>query len=326
MLLFPGHVLEGSERGEGFRINVPHFLPACSINLPLMTTIYELPPHLFERARPVLRHPPADLAYIDAGLRGINPARVFVDDPDRPAAAMMARTYEYFAGGALDTPLSEFIRDAPSETGIWDYFYGFVAVDPEWTGHLLALHPGLQQIGRRTFRYDPGQIDRVRGWADRVPDGLTPAPLTAELAERTYGEMAGMVGWFWGGYDQYAKHGFGAVVLDGERPVSVAYAGGVGGGEANLGVMTVAEYRQRGLATACSQGCIEMAHERGLVATWDCDELNVASANLALSIGFTEQPPFVELAFPNRAKPPQSTGRWKPETIQSGIVKWTRAL
>ena len=55
--------------------------------------VFELPSHLFENALLVLGHPPADFAYIDAGLRGINPARIFVDDPDRPTAALMTRTY-----------------------------------------------------------------------------------------------------------------------------------------------------------------------------------------------------------------------------------------
>jgi RimJ/RimL family protein N-acetyltransferase len=289
-----------------------------------MTAVHELPLDLFERARPVLGHPPADFAYIDAGLRGINPARIFVDDPDQPTAALMTRTYEYFAGGTTGTALDPFIRDAPAEPGIWDQFYGFIAVDPVWNDHIRSLLPGLQPLGRRTFRFDPRRIDRVSGWREPVPAGLSLAPLSAELAERTYGEMPWMVGWFWGGYGRYAEHGFGAVILDGERPVSVCYAVAVGGGEANLGVRTVEEYRRRGLARLCSQACIELAHERGLIATWDTDEPNIASADLALSLGFVEQPSFIEWSFPDRGKPKQSTGVWAPETIQNGIVRWMR--
>src|SRR5688572_29263807 len=245
-----------------------------------MTTIYELPFDRFEVARPLLSDPPADWAYIEAGLTGINPARIFVDDPERPAAAIMCRTYEYFPGGALGTAIDDFIRDAPAEAEVWDGFYGFVAVDPEWNDHLRVLQPGLEIEERRTFRFDPARIETVRGAADRMPAGLRLVPLTAELAERTYGEMAGMAGWFWGSYDRYARYGFGAVVLDSDKPVSVTYAGAVGGGEANLGVMTLADYRRRGLATLTSQAAIEMAHERGLIATWDCDLLNVPSGLL----------------------------------------------
>jgi RimJ/RimL family protein N-acetyltransferase len=297
---------------------------AASATLPIMTAVYELPPDLFERARPVLGHPPADFAYIDAGLRGINPARVFVDDRDQPTAALMTRTYEYFAGGATGTALDAFIHDAPAELGVWDLFYGFVAVDPVWNEQIRSLLPGLEPLGRRSFRFDPARNDRVRQRDVQVPPEFRLEPLTAELAERTYGEMPGMVGWFWGGYDRYAEHGFGAVVLDGERPVSVCYSVAVGGGEANLGVMTLPDYRRRGLAAACCRACIAMAHERGLVATWDTDEPNVASANLALSLGFVEHEPFVEWSFPDRAKPQQSTGLWLSETVQDKIVKWTK--
>lgn len=299
-----------------------------------MATIYELPFDRFEVARPLLSDPPADWAYIAAGLTGITPARVFVDDPDRPTAALMCRTYEYFVGGAFGTALDELLREAPVEPSVWDEFYGFVAVNPEWNDHLRALQPGLEVVGRRSFRFDPARIETVRGAADRVPDGLRLAPLTAELAERTYGEMAGMVGWFWGGYDRYAGHGFGAVVLDGDKPVSVTYAGAVGGGEANLGVMTLPDYRRRGLATLTSQAAIEMAHMRDLVATWDCDLLNIPSGLLAESLGFTEQPPFQELGFlirepgkpgpPGRGKPVQSRGRWVRKNAGNGITRYTR--
>ena len=289
-----------------------------------MTTVFELPPAAFERTRPVLGHPPADLAYIDSGLRGINPARVFVDDPDQPSAALMTRTYEYFVGGTLDTAISEFIRDAAVEVDVWDHFYGFVAVDRPWNDHLRALHPGLEAIGRRSFRFDPARIESVRVSAQRVPEGLRLVPLTADLAERTYGEMPGMVGWFWGGYYRYEQYGFGAVVLDGEKPVSVTYSVAVGGGEANLGVMTAPDYRRRGLATLCSQACIEMAHNQGLIATWDCDEANVASGELATQIGFTEHEPFTELAFPHRAKPDQSRGQWVAHPLDAGVVAWSR--
>jgi hypothetical protein len=61
-----------------------------------------------------------------------------------------------------------------------------------------------------------------------------------------------------------------------------------------------------------------------LIATWDTDEPNIASADLALSLGFVEQPSFIEWSFPDRGKPKQSTGVWAPETIQNGIVRWMR--
>jgi hypothetical protein len=47
---------------------------------------------------------------------------------------------------------------------------------------------------------------------------------------------------------------------------------------------------------------------------------------LALEIGFTEQEPFVELAFPKRAKPPQTAGLWTAEPIDHGIVAWVRQM
>jgi RimJ/RimL family protein N-acetyltransferase len=286
--------------------------------------VYELPPALFELARPILGNPPADLAYLDSGLTGASPARVFVDDPERPTAALMARTYEYYVGGALDTPLADFIRDAPGEAGIWADFYGFVSVDRAWDDRLRSLYPDLETIGRRTYRFQREHLDRVRGWREHVPLGLRVVPMTAELAEKADREMPEVIGLIWSGYERFGERGFGALMLDGDRPVSMCCAFGVGGGEANLGVMTIPEYRRRGLATICSHACIEMAFDRGLEATWDCDEPNAPSGALAIEIGFTEYPPFTELAFPKRAKPQQSQGTWSSAPGEHETTVWTK--
>ena len=289
-----------------------------------MPTIYELPSNRFELARAPFANPPADWAYIDAGLRGVQPARVFVDEPEKPTAAMMCRTYEYFVAGALDTAISAFIRDAAAEADVWPAFYGFVAADAEWNDHLFALQPALGCIGRRSFRFNPARIDSVRGAANRAPAGLRLVPLTAKLAELADREMPEIIGMFWGDYNRFAQHGFGALMMDGDQPVSITYAVAVGGGEANVGVMTDKNYRRQGLATLCSQACIEMAHDRGLITTWDCDLLNTPSARLAELIGFVEGPRFQELAFPDRKKPRQSEGLWSREDAGNGLILWTR--
>ncbi|MDQ2682541.1 MAG: GNAT family N-acetyltransferase, partial [Chloroflexota bacterium] len=99
---------------------------------------------------------------------------------------------------------------------------------------------------------------------------------------------------------------------------------GVGGGEANAGVVTAPAYRRRGLATICARAFVEMAHERGLVATWDCDEANPASAALALRVGFIEGEPFNEWAFPERAKPVGVAGLWTVAEGTDGMRIWRR--
>lgn len=289
-----------------------------------MKTIHELPANLFERARPILGSPPADFAYIDSALTGTSPARVFVDDPDQPTAALLRRTYEYFVGGTPGTDLDAFISDAPTEPGIWSDFYGFVAVDPIWNDHLCTLQPNLETIGRRSFRYDSERIGNVHGWQQRVPVGVEIVSLSRELAEVADREMPEIIGMFWDGYDNYEQYGFGAVALVDGHPVSLTYAVAVGGGEANVGVMTVPSQRRRGLATLCSQACVEMAHQRALIATWDCDEPNIASASLAQEIGFIEYESFAELAFPDRTKPGQSADVWSSTPCENGTTVWSR--
>ncbi|MDQ3045591.1 MAG: GNAT family N-acetyltransferase, partial [Chloroflexota bacterium] len=54
-------------------------------------------------------------------------------------------------------------------------------------------------------------------------------------------------------------------------------------------------------ARIVSAAYVEECLRRGLVATWDCDQVNVASGALALDLGFGDERSFTELAPPRRA-------------------------
>jgi GNAT superfamily N-acetyltransferase len=288
-----------------------------------MITVYEIPvgivplEALFAEAR-------ADRPYIASALSGESPARVLVDDPKRPSTALIARTYEYFLGGATGTALDHFIIDAAPEVGIWQDFYGFVATTSEWNARLPTLVPSLEWIGRRTFRIEQPEVATISTWREDVPADVEIVPLTVELAELADREMPEIIGRFWSGYERYGERGFGSVALIDGHPVSIAYSVGVGGGEANVGVMTVESQRRRGLAALCSRAWIEQCYERGLVPTWDCDEANPASAALALSIGFMEQAGFNEWANPERKPRVGEAGLWTRSNGDYGVVRWTR--
>lgn len=300
-------------------------------------TVFELAPDRIDVARPLFAGATFDRVFIDAFFEGRQIGRLFVDDPEQPSGALLCRSYDYFPTGEPTPSLRRFIADAPSEPGVFDTladlriarqeptiaFYGFVPVTAAWRAALLEDLPGLETIGRRAFRLSPEHAGSARQRVPRLPDGFTLRPIDRELARRLDEELDELIALFWGDYDRYASDGFGTCVMAGDKIASINFANAVSERDANIGVVTVEHYRRRGLATAVSLATIAQAHERGLTANWDCDAVNTASGQLAERLGFTEEPTFVELAFPHRAGPALSRGLWSGEPTSTG-TDWTR--
>lgn len=300
--------------------------------------LYELGPSHVSAARPLFADATFDRVFVDAFFEGRQPGRLFVDDPARPAGALLCRSYDYFLAGEPSTALRRFVRDAPAEAEVFAAFpdlaaardaptfgfYGFVPLTDAWRRTLLEDHRELEVIGRRAFRFDRVRAEHVRDQLGRAPDGIVVRPLDAELARRADEELEEPIAVAWTGYADFAIGGFGACALADGAILSVAYTTAVSDREANLAVATAEHARRRGLAAAVSAACIMLALDRGLTPTWDCDAENSASAHLALKLGFTEEPSFVELAFPGRRGPAQTAGAWTAEPDPAGRV-WRRS-
>ncbi|CAA9540137.1 MAG: Urease gamma subunit [uncultured Thermomicrobiales bacterium] len=298
-------------RGEG----LPHWRRPMT-SLP---TVHELPPERFDRARALFAGATYDAVYADAVFQGIHDGRLFVDDPERPTAALLCRTYEFYLAGETDgdgpAALRRFVRDAPAEPGVFAGFYVYVGLTDAWDRALRADHgPLLAPIARRGFRFDPAAgAALLASWRDRLPAGTRVVPVDRALAERIDAELREGIATFWGGYDRYLERGFGFCTLVGEDEAlgGVCVAIAVSSREANLGVVTAEPFRRRGHATAACAAVIEAGIARGLVATWDCDAANAASAALAHRLGFRHEQRFTELAPPGRATLVLSTGLWE---------------
>jgi RimJ/RimL family protein N-acetyltransferase len=289
--------------------------------------VYELSADLFPRAEPLYRAAWFDQAQIYAVFEGTQKGRIFVDDVASPTSALMCRTYEFYVAGSAEArDLRRFIAEAPSEAGVFHEFYGYCPVGKPWEEALLEDHNHrLEVIDRRSFRFPATDADRVKGWRKQLPSGVEVLSVDGELAERIDREMHEMIGFFWGGYEPFDRHGFGfCAVVDGQF-ASLIYTIAVGANQANVSIETAPAFRRRGLAAIVGAAYIEHCLERGLTATWDCDAPNLASYHLAQKLGFVEHEPFSELAMPGRAPLELSHGLWeKEEGGWEGLARWRR--
>lgn len=299
-----------------------------------MFTVYQVDPAghaggraLFERAGVSFDRP-----FWEAAFDGLMPARLFLDDPHSPASALLTRTYDFFLAGEASPAIIALLQDAPDEPPVYKWFYGFVPLTSSWLEGLLAAFPGLFEEERRAFRLGESGAHAALDWERRVPPDLQVVPLDSALARRADDEIPDEIATLWGGYEQFTGGGWGYAALDRhDRVLSVAYTAGVTAREINIGVGTAEAARRRGLGKLLCQACIARAIASCLEVTWDCDRVNNASGALAESLGFVEEAPFTELAFPDPARgmphrlTPSSTGHPWLRTIESDVTIWIRA-
>jgi len=274
--------------------------------------VYELHPDAFGRAAPLFDPAWFDRAFIDAVFEGGQVGRLFVDRPERPTAALLARSYEYYvAGDSGPSRLRRFIADAPAEAGVFAELYGYVPLTTGWQAALLADTAALETIERRELKFHLPAVPA--GALPKLPADIAIVPMDRALAERADADLGEHIGTFWGGYERFLAGGFGFCAMDGAAIAGAAYAAGASRRFANISIVTVSSYRRRGLATLLAAAFIRRCLERALIPTWDADRDNEASAAIALQLGLREYPGFVQLSPPYGSKLALSQGRWEKD-------------
>ncbi len=293
--------------------------------MPLTTSrVYELPFSLFFVAAPLLRTAWFDEAFIEMVLEGIQPGRIFVDKTEHPSSALLCHPYEFYVAGdsSPNNPLRQFIREAPAEPDIFHTLYGYCAVGSAWERALLDDHQGLLKfIPRRNFKFrrDRPLVD----WRASIPPSVRIQQINDQLARWVDRDFHQSISRYWGSHERFLERSFGYCLLVGETIASLVDVAGISSRYANLGVETALPYRKQGYATLVCAACVEHTLAHRLLPTWDTDGNNVASANLALKLGFEEESPFSQLSPEWGSHLPLSHGRWQKESnAENGIITW----
>jgi RimJ/RimL family protein N-acetyltransferase len=99
-------------------------------------------------------------------------------------------------------------------------------------------------------------------------------------------EEFGVVNRFWKKPEDFFRFSNGVLALVEGRAVALCYAAAVSGGRAEIDVMTLADYRNLGLANAVVRAFNRRCLEQNVVPLWDCFVNNTASMALRKSAGF----------------------------------------
>jgi GNAT superfamily N-acetyltransferase len=243
-----------------------------------------LPP-LFD---PTLPNAPMLFAILEGSL----PGRAIADDPDAPtlAAVQSAEGIAFISRttsqSELDTALSGLRRDAM--VGLtWP-------VDAAGNGSGKPEAPARAQ-DRLGFGPIPATGERLQALRDDLPAGVTVRPLDADLLARC--EWRELVEGAYGSIEAFLEHGIGLCLMRDDEILAEAYAPFIGGGVAEVGVVTAEAHRGQGLAPIAIAWLAAELDERGLAMYWSCDTDNEASVRVAGKLGFGPARPFGILLY-----------------------------
>ncbi|MCJ7739536.1 MAG: GNAT family N-acetyltransferase [Anaerolineae bacterium] len=229
---------------------------------------------------------------LDGNTRG----RIFVDDPDNPAVALI-----------WDGLIGLFLAGTPNRAGFNRGLQGWFAAEPI----PQAQAHGMQELA---LTYTPN------AWAAQLPQLLrdhkltqelrcfhthagTPAacpeldaaytvlPVTAELLGHE--DLKGrdwLRGWilpYWPTIEMYFDKGIGYVALvDDEAVASLCVSVFASGDALEFGTETHPVHRNHGLSTAVAAACVNSCLTRGSAPIWHCWDTNAPSIAVARKVGF----------------------------------------
>ncbi len=99
-------------------------------------------------------------------------------------------------------------------------------------------------------------------------------------------DVLGVVTRFWRTPADFIKKSSAIVVYDEDKPCAICYAAAEADQRMEIDVMTLPEYRNKGLGKHAVMGFIQRCLETSRAPLWDCFTNNVGSMMLARSIGF----------------------------------------
>ena len=195
--------------------------------------------------------------------------------------AVYGQRYEYEKGNISDA-LFVFLDGIPSPDSIDTIDKNYrkrplVCLTDEWEEYIKKAYPNAQIYKR--YMMKPACHFKTKG-STSLPGEFKLALFDKkafELHPFSHGEN-------YSSFEEFQKHGLGAVVWHNGEIVSSASSFLSFNNEVELDVSTKEAYRQKGLASACISLMLQNCEQRGITVHWDAQ--NETSLHLAEKFGF----------------------------------------
>lgn len=272
--------------------------------------IHELSARKIEFVKPFFRGKQFDMI-ISSIAEGNNEARLWMDNGTSAQLAFLwdkGNNVFYFGGESGDP---QFLKDISKRVR---QEIRNCAID-ENCPHFQVYEHGEIFKGRaiEIFKdYDLSQIRKVfyesdgtklMAEPDKIENEVTIVPIDRSLLHasgiRNVEFIRQEVEWMWSSIDRYYEKGFGFAAIDTDKAICWCTAEYVSKEMCGIGIETLADYQNQGIATATATVFVRYCFENNIIPHWECDVENRASVRVAEKVGFhkVEQAIFYEGKF-----------------------------
>lgn len=215
---------------------------------------------------------------------------VRVDDIKQPNVSVLALPPLplFFVGGDPSHPAARrFLKTLPPRSMLI-----FADQDEVWGNLCSELH-GIKSFkaNRYAFTSENLDIETLRSLRDKLPEGFAlkqiDLPLARQIAADKKNPLTEDHILTFDSAADFLKKGFGYVIMEGDKIVSIASTFVVCDSGIEIQINTDKKYEGRGLGTAVGAALIVHSLENGLDPNWDA--ATPTSAHLAKKFGYTEQ-------------------------------------
>ena len=224
---------------------------------------------------------------------------IYVDDLKEPSTIYvkhsygMALIYGRTDNETFNQNLVNYLLNKEKKRNAGEWLQVF---PPEWNAKLQELLAGhlagptanpteiKQKIIRSTrvnFRFNKSKYTSV---VQTIPPELKLARTTAEQFSQITGTVVPR--YFWRNKHEFGHQAVGFSLMDGDRPVSTAFASFIIGDQLELGIETLAEFQGQGLAQISCSALIDYCLNNNYEPVWACRLENTGSYKLAQKLGF----------------------------------------
>jgi RimJ/RimL family protein N-acetyltransferase len=241
----------------------------------------EIPPASRESLRPLFAGFPGLHGIVDIALEGTM-GRVLAD-ATRPTVAVIELDFHLLAGDPRAASAESLVRGLSPPCSV-------VTSSDDWEPLLRRIWGAdLQTRTRVAFRPGKWDLRRLRRLTGTLPPGFALKRVTPDDAAR-FAELEDSLVYNYPSLDEFSERGVGFGVEQEGRFVSGCSSFAMGSRSLEFEINTHADFRGRGLATACAAAMIEYCLEHRLEPCWDAH--NDISAALAAKLGFVEPAPY----------------------------------
>ncbi|PYE47843.1 GNAT family N-acetyltransferase [Paenibacillus barcinonensis] len=169
-------------------------------------------------------------------------------------------------------------------------FFALGVYTKDWENKLHDYHiKHSRKISRTYYRFNQDRFINSYGEFDiTLEKPFKYYPLDLDISTIYREQFYPYYQLVWSSAEQFCAHGIGHFIMKHDELISVCTSPYVGGGYAEIDVITIEQYQRKGLASVVGLHFIQDCLSRNLIPNWSCHTDNAASNELARKLGFEE--------------------------------------